>query len=269
MSKQRTARPRGILNPTAGEEAFRLARYLPSEDLRFFVEQHWFVEWDLRGREPYLSETLPDACVNLVVEDDRSGVFGVHRERFSRQLSGVGRVFGVKFRPGAFHPFWGSPVADLTDRVVGLRESFGREGQELQRAIISLDDHGAIVEAAESFLRGRLPERDANVERVNAITGLIAEDREIVRVEDVADRFGMSRRTLQRLFERYVGASPKWVISRYRLHEAAERLTRDGAVDLPRVAFELGYVDQAHFTNDFRAVVGTPPAAYARRAHST
>jgi AraC-like DNA-binding protein len=29
---------------------------------------------------------------------------------------------------------------------------------------------------------------------------------------------------------------------------------------------ELGYADQAHFVKDFRTIVGTSPAAYARRA---
>jgi AraC-like DNA-binding protein len=80
------------------------------------------------------------------------------------------------------------------------------------------------------------------------------------------ERFGIATRTLQRIFSDYVGASPKWVIQRYRLQEAAERLARDGPAGLSRLAQELGYVDQAHFIRDFRAMVGVPPAEYARGA---
>lgn len=262
-------KPRGVLNPRAGKENLRLARYLPSEELGYFVEHYWVVAWDLRGREPYLSETLPHPCVHLVVEGGRSGVFGVQTGRFSRLLAGEGRVFGVKFRPGAFHPFWGSPVSGLTDRVIGLDESFGRGGKALAWAALAQEDEGAVVEAAESFLGGRLPERDANVEKINRITDSIVADRGIVRVEDLADRFGTSKRTLQRLFERYVGVSPKWVIRRYRLHEAAERLSGGEALDLAGLALELGYFDQAHFANDFGAIVGVAPGTYARRVRST
>ena len=83
----------------------------------------------------------------------------------------------------------------------------------------------------------------------------------------LAARFGLGVRALQRLFAEYVGVSPKWVIQRYRLHEAAERIARmrpeelDGAA----LAADLGYADQAHFIRDFRRWVGFTPAEYARR----
>jgi AraC-like DNA-binding protein len=71
-------------------------------------------------------------------------------------------------------------------------------------------------------------------------------------------------RRLQRLFSDYVGVGPKWVIRRYRLHEAAARAADGAGLDLVRLAAELGYADQAHLTRDFTAMVGVPPARYAR-----
>ena len=79
-------------------------------------------------------------------------------------------------------------------------------------------------------------------------------------------RAGFQRidRMLQRLFATYVGVSPKWVIQRYRLHEAAEQLASGASISHSALALDLGYTDQAHFVHDFKAVVGTSPAAYAR-----
>jgi AraC-like DNA-binding protein len=69
--------------------------------------------------------------------------------------------------------------------------------------------------------------------------------------------------------------SPKWVLQRYRLHEAAERIAEgrealaDGEAagrhrwDWAATALELGYVDQAHFIRDFKALIGASPAQYA------
>ena len=75
---------------------------------------------------------------------------------------------------------------------------------------------------------------------------------------------GIPARTLQRLFERYVGVSPKWVLRRYRVHEAAARLADGGStITWAEVAAELGYFDQSHFIRDFTAAVGMTPAAYA------
>ena len=57
--------------------------------------------------------------------------------------------------------------------------------------------------------------------------------------------------------------SPKWVIQRYRLFEAAGRLS-SGQADGAQLAHELGYFDQAHFIRDFKAMVGKTPLVFVR-----
>ena len=77
----------------------------------------------------------------------------------------------------------------------------------------------------------------------------------------------MTQRTLQRLFAEYVGVSPGWVLRRGRLHAAAERVIHLAASgpeeSLAAVAAEFGYADQAHFSRDFRRVLGTAPGDWA------
>src|SRR5262249_15232828 len=118
----------------------------------------------------------------------------------------------------------------------------------------------------EDFLRSRRPERDDDADRVSEMVYRVAAEAEIHRVEHLATRFGLSTRTLQRLFSKYVGVSPKWVIQRYRLHEAAERLAAGKSIHQAELALDLGYTDQAHFVRDFKSIVGVSPAAYARAA---
>jgi len=88
---------------------------------------------------------------------------------------------------------------------------------------------------------------------------------EFCSAEDLASLAGLSVCSLHRLFARYVGVGPKWVVRRSRVQEAADRVAREEHVDWVRTALELGYHDQAHFIRDFRAQVGFTPAAYARR----
>ena len=73
----------------------------------------------------------------------------------------------------------------------------------------------------------------------------------------------MAERSLQRLCLRRVGLSPKWLIQRRRLHEAAGRLADPNRPTLTELASVLGYADQAHFVRDFRAVTGLTPGKYA------
>jgi len=147
-------------------------------------------------------------------------------------------------------PVWGEPVAQLA-HASSLRT----------RACPPLR-----LPAREGALRARLPARDRNVDVVAALVRTMLEDPAVVRVDELAARHAMSPRTLQRLFRRYVGVSPKWVLQRYRLQEAAERIAEGRDGDWAATALELGYFDQAHFIRDFKALVGASPAQYAGAA---
>ncbi len=121
---------------------------------------------------------------------------------------------------------------------------------------------------AESLLCSVLPERDPVAEQVAALVSRITDDPALRRVDELSAASGLTVRTLQRLFADYVGVSPKWVMRRARLHEAAERADSGEPVDWADLASDLGYADQAHLTRDFTVTIGIPPSRYATTAGS-
>lgn len=221
-------KPRGILNVRAVEAMSGLSRYWPSPDLAPFVEHYWIVRWDVS--EPRVAETIPHPSIHMVLESSgRSEIVGVMRTKFSRVLEGRGHVVGTKFRPGAFRPFVARPVSAFTDRRLSVLEVFGPQADGLgTRSTGRVDDREDIA-IIESFLRGRHPLHDDGMKLAGCIAARIAEDRSLTRLDQLVDEFDTNPRQLQRLFKDYVGVSPKWVIQRYRLLEAAERVA-GGAV---------------------------------------
>jgi AraC-like DNA-binding protein len=127
--------------------------------------------------------------------------------------------------------------------------------------LFALEDKEKRIELVERLLRRSMPERDKTVDLLNEIINGIIHDRDITKVEHLVDRFNIAKRTLQRLFSQYIGVSPKWVIQRYRMHEAGELI--ESGMDLTRLAMNLGYTDQAHFSKDFKAAIGKSPKQYA------
>jgi hypothetical protein len=73
MEHRPSTTTRGILNPAAAAMNFALTRHEPCPELADVVERYWIVRWDLRGRDPYVSETLPHPCVNVVFEASSRG----------------------------------------------------------------------------------------------------------------------------------------------------------------------------------------------------
>ena len=235
----------------------------PGPDLDAFVARYWAVTWDLRGQPPYRQLIVPYPNVHLTFVNGVARVHGVARGHVFRQLKGLGRVFGVAFRPGCFRPFLGSPVSGLTDRSVPADEVLGPDVPE--SAMATSTDEETMRQVVEQFLRARLPEQDPVAEEVAGIVARVADEPDLTRVSELAETLGTSVRRLQRLFAEYVGVGPKWVIRRYRLHEVTERMAAGGRIDWARLAFDLGYADQAHLSRDFTAVVGESPTAYAMR----
>jgi AraC-like DNA-binding protein len=252
---------------------FRHERYHPSPDLEPYVEHYWVVEWDLRGEAPERAETLPHPSVHMIFErDGKSRIRGAARKKFSKLLDDKGGVFAVKFAPGGFYPFVGVPVSGFSDKIVSLRDVFGRRGDELDRAVLAQNTDLSRINVVENFLLAYLrdvDEADENVLKATEIVYDVARDRGILKVQDLVDRYGLNQRMLQRLFAKYVGVSPKWVIQRYRLLEAAEQLASGESVSQTELALNLGFSDQAHFIRDFKSIVGVSPAAYARAARQS
>ena len=251
---------RGILRPAPGLERFRLSRRVPSSPVARFVDRYWIAEWDLD--EPYVQEILSHPVVNMVFEADGATVSGVTTTRTAKELTGRGRAVGVMFRPAGFHPFLGASLSTITDRSVPLTELF--PPADILEGSVPVLDVDVAVRRLDEFLSGRVPAERGTSEDVSDIVEEVAGDRSIRRVDDLAERQGVSARQLQRWFAEYVGVGPKWVIRRYRLYEAAEATAKGEVVDWSEVASALGYSDQAHLIRDFTAAVGVPPDRYAR-----
>ncbi|TWB62221.1 AraC family transcriptional regulator [Nitrospirillum viridazoti] len=257
-----TAAPKGVLAPGAAAQRFRLGRYLPAEDLAAVVEHYWVVARDLTGQPPYIQRTLPYPAVNLVFERGRTAIYGPMHGIFAYELQGADRVLGIRFRPAGFRALLGAPLTTLVDRTLDLAAVFGAAAEGAEAAVLAAEDDAGMVAAAEPLVRQRLMDVPPTVVEINRLVALVEADRDILRVDDLVARAGLGVRALQRLFADLVGMTPKWVIRRARLHEAAHRLGQGEAVDLTTLAQDLGYFDHAHFTQDFKQVIGQSPSAY-------
>ena len=265
---------RGLLHPRAAQARFHLARRPPSITLAPLVEHYWIVTWDLRGQRPHQQRVLPGPSVQMTFTPWFSRVAGVIRGQFRCQLQDAGRILGVQFRPGGFRPFLGAPVAAITGTFLGVHELFGPDGHALVRAVRAAADADGtseeeLVALVDRFLCAVAPDPNRYDPRGGEVAGIVEQIAAGTgsgndRVGDLARQVGVGTRTLQRLFAEYVGVGPKWVSRRCRLQQAAQRAAGGEEIAWVRLAADLGYSDQAHFTRDFTAAVGTSPTRYAR-----
>jgi len=255
---------RGMLRRGLAAGAMRHSRRRPAADLACWIAHYWIIRWDLRGCPPYVAENLPHPNVHLIFENESAQIAGVQTHKFSRLIEGKSHVFGVKFRAGGFRPFYKFPVSKLADRLIPARRVFGEGLTAFEEVAFSSCGENEKVKAADAFFHARMPKADPAIALAGKLVDRILHEPAIKTVEDLARRAGMGQRSLQRLFSDYVGASPKWVIRRYRLHELIEKFNSGGKLDWPQLALDLGYFDQAHLINDFKSIVGYSPTEYQK-----
>lgn len=271
---------RGVLRPEEARQAFQLKLYAPHPELTRWVEYYWNVEWDL-GDRAFTQTILSNPSVDLSFEDDPGtngpGTFtvvtGVVPRTYQRHLVGRGQAFAVHFRPGQFRPWWDQGVHTLTGRVVFVGEG-PRPWEAPARALTTTllaGDHERRVALVDELLLAHRPPADPRADEIQALVGRCRDQPGLWNARVLAELRGVSPRTNQRQFLDYVGVGPKWVVMRHRIQAAVEALDAGhhrGEVDLTRLSLDLGYFDLAHFSREFRNLIGVSPDRYQRSAPS-
>lgn len=252
---------RGVLYPARLPTFHREPAPIELEGL---VRWFWIPRWDLAAGRTSRQQLLPFPASNLVVAPDGVSLAGPTSRASHRDLRESGWAVGMLLRPAAIVSLGHDPQA-IRDAEVPLDEP------ELLRAVtraMSAPDEATgrrlAVSAGVAWCAEHLARPDDEGLFANRMEDLVSSDREIVRVEQLAERLGLTIRAVQRLARRYVGLPPLAIIRRYRLQEAALRLRDEPTVTIARVAAELGYADHAHLSTDFRQMLGFTPNAYRR-----
>lgn len=253
---------RGILYPSRLPSFHREAVPVALDGLlRWF----WIPQWDLPPGRTSRQEVLSFPAANLVVQPEVVTLVGPTTRVSHRDLRGSGWAVGASLRPAGTAVLHPDPGSLRDDEVVF-------EAPDLHRAIATAMGHAGAegrrraMAAFTAWATEHLPPPGKQGLMANAMEDLIASDRSVVQVDQVAQQLAVSVRGVQRLARRYVGLPPLAIIRRYRLQEAAQRLRADAQVTIAQVAADLGYADHAHLTVDFRRVVGYTPNSYRQDA---
>lgn len=264
-----TAPKLGVVGRANTGSVFDLQQWQPSAGAAVWVENFWSVTWDLRDAEPFDSTVITFPAVHLTHEwgtdEVRHGhrlpatlVHGVVERVFTTTLSGAGSVVGARFRPGGFAARFGRDAGALTGRVLPV-------GAELLGAAVPFADDIVRAAAALDAAIGHHIDVDTTYRDLTRLLDRVRADSQLHRVEQVMALSPWSERTTQRVFRRYVGVPVKWVLCRYRLQHAALQIETVPDLDFADLAVRLGWYDQAHFINDFHAMLGCTPGEYATK----
>jgi AraC-like DNA-binding protein len=208
--------------------------------------------WERRGDgEPV--RVLPDGCIDIIWgEDVDTHIVGPNTTAFVTDIGLGRRMIGARFRPGAAPALLAIAAEEFRDVRTSVEDVWRDDGARLAH---TLHDHAAPMQALLAWLIERRADAELPDPIVRATVQRLRHDsgHEVARL---ADELSVSERQLRRRVVSAIGYGPKRLARVFRLYEAlAAARTGD---DLARAAYDAGYVDQAHFANECRALGGAP-----------
>lgn len=252
------------------DDSYRIARFAPTPTMSALVRRYWIPVWSVPGGGVRAQQVLQYPCALIVISDHYARFYGIATGLSRTELEGTGWACGVMLQPATGHLLTGEPMHRFRDTYVALPDVLPGGDALVARVRTTLAPDPADAErqrAAAALIEAALAPLlpiSAEAERVNDVVAYVEGKPDLVRVAGLVEAFATTERSLQRLTGRWLGLTPRWLVQRRRLHEAAERL-RQQDVDLSRVALDLGYADQAHFNRDWRKVTGMTPGQFAAR----
>lgn len=246
---------KGHLNP--GSTGLRFDRFELGPGLSDLVRHVWVPRWAVPDGEVRPQRVLMYPAFNAVITPGYASLFGPDSRVQVQELRGTSWAVGILFRPAA------APLLTATDPVtlVGSSEPLPTAPAGRLRTIMTDAeyDRAEVARALHAWLLPIAAGVDDRGRLVNEACRLAEEDQDLTRTTHLAERIGLSSRSLERLVRLHTGLTPKWLIECRRLQEAATTLFGSPDTDLSLLAAGLGYSDYPHFFRQYQRVLGESP----------
>lgn len=255
--------------------AVDLQEFRPVRPLRAHVQRFWAGRFDGRGGG-LAQRVVPSGHVECIVhltdhhcdlvgadgwgQSPDVTLIGLHATPYEVRFSDAVEVFAVRFRPAGFRSLFGVPLGELAGAHEALEAVVGERFGEVAARVRDEATVGGRLRVVERFLEALVADRELTYldhaeRRIQVAGGALS-------VDALAAELSVGRRQLERAFRESFGMSPKRYMRVVRLNRAHALLATGRYRTLADVAYAAGYADQAHFTREFRTLVGRPPSAY-------
>lgn len=243
---------------------------VPAPGLEDYVDAYWVRHMDAGARRVYA-----DGCADIFMNvGDAPAYFyptarldeGLPLEPGRLYLGGTMSAYGVvrceegcafrgiRFRPGGLFALYSLSMEETVDQVLVFPDA------ELRERL-------ADTSALDAYLLAKRGDRRHDFASISRVAYAAGGN---LSVEDLCRACHLAPRTLERVFKENVGIPPKEFLKVLRFQEALRRLRIQarahdpGERSLLRLAFELGYYDHAHLTNEFKKYAGIRPSDLSR-----
>lgn len=246
-----------------------------SEEGERWIKSFWSVD-SLGDAAPIQEKIIPDGYPEIIFhygdayQANISGLWesqhkfliaGQIRNHFFLKNTGTIGMIGIKLQPTTLYELFGLDMSELTNKALPFEHLLpNNSGSLIEMLTIkeSLEEKKTRIESYFKKIAGNLT---LTQNKARPAIDLIIERNGDINISHIAESLGLSERSLERLFRKSVGLSPKFYSRIIRLGKVFKLLEADQK-EWTAIAHLCGYYDQAHFIKNFQEFAGEDPTKY-------
>ncbi len=223
------------------------------------IESIWFSS----NEDEIDFKVFPDGCIDLIFDlNHNNGFISGHMTKF-QDLSLVNNtsLLGVRFRVESFAALSPIPLSEFKDKRVDLMDlNWNPDVVQLLNETNNIDHRLSIV---EKYICEKLNKNiTKGDELISAIAATIRNLKGKIVVKEIAQAYLISIRQLERRFKNYMGLTIKEFTNIIRFIHTSKEISMSKQKSLMQLAFDGGYYDHAHMTNNFMQIAGVNPSSF-------
>lgn len=173
-------------------------------------------------------------------------------------------MLGIRFYPHAAALFLREKVDLFNNQVVDFSDLSDNTVNILYARLQETGSWHTRIALVENFLLNRLAIAEPKFNKIGVVSDVMKEIRRydfFDNIENVASRYGITSRYLQKIFLQYTGLTPK-LYSKINRFQNSLQLVLKRESSLTAIAYDCGYFDQSHFIREFKSFTGYTPSGY-------
>jgi AraC-like DNA-binding protein len=241
------------------------SQFEPNAALRPYIDAYWMAVGDECGIKT--EKILPDGCIDIIfnlgadcqtesdtylLKSQQTYLIGTMTRLKETIMLPETKLLGIRFRPAAFTAFYDYPsLHKLTDRTIEFKKEFAPDIESAVKYAAAYLDHFFLKKVS-------LPKRSIFplIDDIQKHNGLLS-------VKALAQKHFTTTRQLERAFNQHMGIGPKEFINLVRYQSAFQKIRHNtSGKTLLEIAFESGYYDHSHLTNEVKKYTGLAPAQF-------
>jgi AraC-like DNA-binding protein len=237
--------------------------HMPAGLLHPYIYCYWQLVAPTPLEQPFIYRVVADACMDIYFDMQNpadSYVMGFCKQYTEFALPQSFHYVGVRFLPAAFPYLFSVNGSELSNRYEKLGDVLPQLAKYIAERIHPECAAHKVVNLLDSFfinwLRGHTPATDHRF--MESVLHILKSAGGLQVQSDL--NTGLSPRQLRRLFNFYIGDSPKIFSQIIRFQQLLKAKPSTQLLKSEKLFFDAGYYDQSHFIKAFKTFYGTTPS---------